>query len=178
MPAAGKSRRTRSGPSSISHRKREAEVEAGGGRETSYMTGGRIFLDTNVLVYLYDTDAPEKQAKATAILEWGFEDVDFAISTQVLQEFYVTVTRKFSKRLSEAEVIVAMQGLGRFLTVQVDVPMIFEAIELGRECQLSFWDALIAQAALSLGCSRLLTEDLQHGRRIGDLTIENPFRLG
>jgi len=68
-----------------------------------------------------------------------------------------------------------MRGLGDFLTVPVTVPLIFDAIELGRRFQISFWDALIAQAALVAGCNRLLTEDLQHGLRIGGLTVENPF---
>jgi predicted nucleic acid-binding protein len=135
----------------------------------------RTFLDTNVLVYLYDTDAPEKQRKARDVLERSPAQADLVISTQVLQEFYVTVTRKFSRSLPEREVLLAMRGLRELATVQVDVEMIFEAIELGRRHQLSFWDALIARAALTAGCSRLLTEDLQHQMRIGDLTIENPF---
>jgi predicted nucleic acid-binding protein len=135
----------------------------------------RTFLDTNVLVYLYDTDAPEKQRMARDVLERSPAQADLVISTQVLQEFYVTVTRKFSRRLPEREVLLAMRGLRELATVQVDVEMIFEAIELGRRHQLSFWDALIVRAALTAGCSRLLTEDLQHQMRIGELTIENPF---
>jgi len=133
----------------------------------------RVFLDTNVLVYLYDADTPERQRKARGVLER--DSVSFVISTQVLQEFYVTVTRKFAKSMAEEDVLIAMRRLRELPTVKVDVPMIFEAIELGRRFQLSFWDALIARAALAAGCSRLLTEDLQHQMRIGDLTVENPF---
>ena len=135
----------------------------------------RVFLDTNVLVYLYDNDAPEKQAKSRSILEQGQERFRVVVSTQVLQEFYVTVTKKLSRFLSEGEILQAMQKLQKFPAVQVNVPMIFDAIELGRRYQISFWDALITQAALVAGCSRLLTEDLQHGLRIGGLTVENPF---
>jgi predicted nucleic acid-binding protein len=135
----------------------------------------RIFLDTNVLVYLYDQDSPEKQAKSRSLLESRSLTADLVISTQVLQEFYVTVTRKFSRYISEEDTVLAMRGLGDFLTVPVTVPLIFDAIELGRRFQISFWDALIAQAALVAGCNRLLTEDLQHGLRIGGLTVENPF---
>jgi predicted nucleic acid-binding protein len=134
----------------------------------------KIFLDTNVLVYLYDRDSPEKRAKSLSVLEQGRESFRLVISTQVLQEFYVTVTRKFSQALSEAEIILAMRKLQEFAAVQVDVPVIFDAIELGKRFQLSFWDALITQAALVAGCTRLLTEDLQHGLRIGSLTVENP----
>lgn len=137
----------------------------------------RVFLDTNVFVYLYDADAPQKQAAARSLLERAAErsDLDLVISTQVLQEFYVTVTRKFAKTMSDRDVLLAMQSLRALPTVQVEVTMIFEAIGLGRRFQLSFWDALIVRAALTAGCSRVLTEDLQHKLRIGDLVIENPF---
>jgi predicted nucleic acid-binding protein len=135
----------------------------------------KTFLDTNILVYLYDTDSPDKQAKSRGVLEQASTQTDIVLSTQVLQEFYVTVTRKFSRKLSEREVLLAMRGLRAFPIVQVDVAMIFEAIELGRRFQFSFWDALIVRAALTAGCSRLLTEDLQHQMRIESLTIENPF---
>jgi predicted nucleic acid-binding protein len=135
----------------------------------------KVFLDTNVLVYLYDRDSPEKRARSISILEQGRESFHLVISTQVLQEFYVTVARKLSKDVSEAEILLAMHKLQGFATIQIDVPLIFDAIDLGKRFQLSFWDALITQAALVAGCTRLLTEDLQHGLRIGNLTIENPF---
>jgi predicted nucleic acid-binding protein len=135
----------------------------------------RIFLDTNVLVYLYDEDAPAKRARALSVLERGRESFRLVISTQVLQEFYVTVSRKLSRRLSEEEILLATRNLRGFPTVQIDVSVIFAAIDLGRRFQISFWDALITQAALVAGCTRLLTEDLQHGLRIGELTVENPF---
>lgn len=136
---------------------------------------GRTFLDTNVLVYLYDADAPEKQRAARRVLEHADDD-GLVISTQVLQEFYVTVTKKFAKRLTQAEILLALKGLRKLPTVQVDVPMIFEAIEVAQRFKISFWDSLIVQAALSAGCALLLTEDLQHDLRIGSLTVENPFR--
>jgi predicted nucleic acid-binding protein len=134
-----------------------------------------VFLDTNVLVYLYDRDSPEKQARSISVLAQGREHFRLVISTQVLQEFYVTVARKFSQVLTEAEILLALRSLQDFSTVQIDVPAIFDAIELRKRFQLSFWDALITQAALAAGCTRLLTEDLQHGLRIGSLTVENPF---
>jgi predicted nucleic acid-binding protein len=135
----------------------------------------KVFLDTNVLVYLYDRDSPEKRARSISILEQGRESFRLVISTQVLQEFYVTVARKLSKDISEAEILLAMHKLRGFATIQINIPLIFDAIDLGKRFQLSFWDALITQAALVAGCTRLLTEDLQHGLRIGNLTIENPF---
>ncbi len=138
---------------------------------------GRVFLDTNVLIYLYDTDAPEKQAVSRAIVQRASKRLDLTavISTQVLQEFYATVTRKFLGKMHENAMLIAMYDLRALPTVQVNVPMIFEAIELSRRFRLSFWDSLIVESATIAGCSRLLTEDLQHQMRIGDLVVENPF---
>jgi predicted nucleic acid-binding protein len=135
----------------------------------------KCFVDTNVFVYLYDVDSPDKQARAKSILGSALAGIELVISTQVLQEFYVTANRKF-QFLSDREILQAMNDLADLSTVKIDVRIIFEAIEIGRRFQLSFWDALIVQAALSAGCSSLLTEDLQHGQRIGNLVVENPFR--
>jgi len=147
---------------------------AAGGRETSSMNG-RAFLDTNIFVYLYDSDQPDKQARARTLVERFGLSGEIVISTQVLQEFFATVTRKFARQLSEEQILLATRNLGRLPVVQVNVEMIFEAIELRRRIQLSFWDSLILQAALDSECSLLVTEDLQHGQRIGSLTVENPF---
>jgi predicted nucleic acid-binding protein len=136
---------------------------------------GRVFLDTNILVYLYDSDAPEKQERARSILERDGASAEITISTQVLQEFYVTVARKFAKRLSEEEALLATRSLCELSLVQVDVALIFDAIRLARRHQLSLWDALIIEAALKAECETLLTEDLQNGQRFGRLRIENPF---
>jgi predicted nucleic acid-binding protein len=135
----------------------------------------RVFLDTNVLVYLYDSDAPEKQKRARLLLERHGLPGAAIISTQVLQEFYVTVTRKLAKKLSDEETLLATRSLSRLPLIQVDAAMIFDAIGLAREIKVSFWDALIIQSALRAGCETLFTEDLQDGRRVGSLRIENPF---
>jgi predicted nucleic acid-binding protein len=135
----------------------------------------KVFLDTNIFVYLYDSDQPDKQARARALVERFGLSGEIVISTQVLQEFHVSVTRKFARRLSEEQILLATRSLGRLPVVQVNVGMIFEAISLGRRFQLSFWDSLILQAALDSECRLLLSEDLQHGQRIGGLTVENPF---
>jgi predicted nucleic acid-binding protein len=136
---------------------------------------GRVFLDTNVLVYLYDTDAPEKQARARTLLEEHGLAGNAFLSTQVLQEFYVNVARKFARQLSHEEALRATENLSRLPLVQIHTSLILDAISLRRDLQLSFWDALIVRAALEAGCERLLTEDMQPGRRIGELRIENPF---
>ena len=135
----------------------------------------RVFLDTNVLVYLYDEDAPAKQARAAFLLkEYGPSGAAF-LSTQVLQEFYVTVTRKLAKPLAKDRALAAVRNFAQLPTVRIDVSTILAAIQLSQDHQVSFWDGLIIRSALDAGCTRLFTEDLQSGRQLGGLRIENPF---
>jgi predicted nucleic acid-binding protein len=135
----------------------------------------RVFLDTNVLIYLYDTDASRKQEIARQILAEHGVAGTACISTQVVQEFYVTLTRKFARRLAEEQVLYATHRLRALSMTRVDLALIFAAIDLSRQHKISFWDALIVEAALEAGCTRLLTEDLQHGWRVRNLQVENPF---
>ena len=137
----------------------------------------RVFLDTNVLVYLFDRDAPTKQKKAREILESQGGTGTIVISTQVLEEFYVNVTRKLGKPLSEQEAEGAVRDFALLDVVEIDLPMVLRAIAGARTHRLSLWDALIVESAQARACRRLLTEDLQHGRQFGALRIENPFRL-
>jgi predicted nucleic acid-binding protein len=136
----------------------------------------RVFFDTNIFVYLFDRDAPDKQRISRNLLDEHGKESRIVLSMQVLQEFYVTVTRKLALPLAPAEAEGATRGLSVFPVVQTDPQMIFRAIALSQEEQLSFWDALIIRAALEGDCSQLLSEDLQHGRRFESLTIENPYR--
>ncbi len=138
----------------------------------------RVFLDTNVLVYLFDTDAPAKQRQARSILAGTAEGVagaELVLSTQVLQEFYVAVTRKLARPVSGADALAAMESLCELPVVQVDPQMVLAAAAGSQRRSLSFWDALIVEAAIAGGCSRLLTEGLQHEQAFNDLRIENPF---
>lgn len=133
----------------------------------------RAFVDTNVLVYLFDRDAPAKRRRAREIIvELGPRLI---LSTQVLQEFYVSVTSKLATPLSPAEAEAAVRDLVALDTVGVDVALILAAIVTSRRRRTSFWDALIIEAARSRGCQRLLSEDLQPGGTFGDLRVENPF---
>lgn len=97
------------------------------------------------------------------------------ISTQVLQEFYVTVTRKLGKPLPKPEAEAAVRRLAALSVVDTDVDLVLAAVTSSRRHRISYWDALIVEAALRGECRRLLTEDLQHGRRFAGLTVENPF---
>ena len=112
---------------------------------------GSVFFDTNVLIYLYDTDSPQKQDKAKALLEEHGVSGNAFLSTQVLQEFYVNVSRKFARQLSHEDALEATTSLSRLPLVQVDVPLILAAVSLGKQVQVHFWDALIIQAALRAG---------------------------
>lgn len=133
----------------------------------------KVFVDTNVFVYLFDRDARVKRARAAALVEEEAEAI--VISTQVLQEFYVTVTRKLGKPLPEPEAGAAVRRLAALSVVDTDVDLVLAAVTSSRRHRISYWDALIVEAALRGECRRLLTEDLQHGRRFGDLMVENPF---
>lgn len=136
---------------------------------------GRTFVDTNVLLYAHDASETEKQPIARALLEVLWVDRSGVLSTQVLQEFYVVATRKFTPpmRRSEARELVALYAT--WSVVQVDVGLIVDAAALEERAQLSFWDALIVEAARRAGATRLVSEDLQDGRRIAGLVIDNPF---
>lgn len=136
----------------------------------------RAFLDTNIVVYLFDDDSPERQARAGEILRADGETMELVLSTQVLQEFYVAVTRKLERPLAKEDALIAVQSLIELTVTQLDPDMIVSAIELSQAHSVSFWDALIVQTALSSGCQRLLTEDMQDGLRFGDLLVENPFQ--
>ena len=139
-------------------------------------TGDRTFVDTNVLVYAHYAFEARKQPVARALLEELWASRSGALSTQVLQEFYVVATRKFDPPMSRpaAREIVALYGT--WPLVRTDLPLILAASQLEERHALSFWDALIVEAARRVGATRLVTEDLQGERRIGGVRIENPFR--
>lgn len=136
----------------------------------------RTFFDTNVLVYLFDADSPDKQARAREALRERPERGVVVVSTQVLQEFFVTVTRKLARPLPAAEAEAALHRLMELLVVQVDPDQILAAAVSSRRDRISFWDALILTAAAVAGCEEVLSEDLQHGRSFGRVRIVNPFR--
>jgi predicted nucleic acid-binding protein len=135
----------------------------------------KVFFDTNVLVYLFDGSAPAKQRRAQQLLEEHTHNGEILLSTQVLQEFYVVVTRKLSVPLQPATAQDATRELAVMPSVRIDVPLILAAIQLSRDRQLSFWDALIVQAAIHGGATKLYSEDLQAGQVFETLTVENPF---
>ena len=134
------------------------------------------FVDTNVLVYAHDRSEVSKQPVARGLLEGLWANRTGVLSTQILQEFYVVATRKFDPPLSRRAAREIVVLYGTWPLVQIDLPLILMASELEERHKLSFWDALVVEAARRAGAARLVTEDLHDERAIGGVRIENPFR--
>ena len=133
------------------------------------------FVDTNVLAYAHDRSETAKQPVARTLLEGLWRDRAGVLSTQVLQELYVVTTRRFDPPLPGAAARELVVLYASWPVVHVDIPLIVAASELEERHTLSFWDALVVEAARRAGATRLVTEDLQAGRTIGGVTVENPF---
>jgi predicted nucleic acid-binding protein len=142
------------------------------------MSVDRSFFDTNVLVYIFDQDSPAQQARAREIFEEHARTGLLTLSPQVLQEFYVTVTRKLARPLSPEAALAAVTHLNTFPLVPVDGGTILRAVQLHQSATLSFWDAMIVQVAMEGNCKRVFSEDMQNGRRFGEMVIVNPFANG
>jgi predicted nucleic acid-binding protein len=133
------------------------------------------FVDTNVLLYAISREPGEQQKREIA------NDLlrarDLALSVQVLQEFYVQATRSSrADALPHEQASRLVEAFARFPVQPVTLPLVMAATEAHMRFQLSYWDAAIIEAARLLGCSEVLSEDLQHGRQFGDLRVANPFR--
>jgi predicted nucleic acid-binding protein len=134
----------------------------------------RSFFDTNILVYADDKRAPAKQSRAIDLVAEHRRDGTGVISVQVLQEYFVTVTRKLNVDSPLARRKVEI--LSEFDVVVPEVADILAAIDLHRLHAFSFWDALVLRAAQQAGCRVLLSEDFQEGREIDGIQVVNPFR--
>jgi predicted nucleic acid-binding protein len=135
----------------------------------------RTFVDTNVLLYAYDASETAKQPVARATLDSLWADRTGAISSQVLQEFYNAATRKLNPPVSRADAREIIDLYTAWPVVLLEPALTLAATRIEEEHQLSFWDALVVEAARVAGAQRLLTEDMQHGRVIEGVRIENPF---
>lgn len=134
----------------------------------------RSFLDTNILVYTDAVDAPAKKRRALELLAEQRLARTGVVSLQVLQEYFVTATRKLAVEADVARRKV--QLFANYHLVVLDVDDVLAAIDLHRLHQISFWDALVVRAAKEGGCSVLYSEDFQAGRSIDGIRIVNPFR--
>jgi len=135
----------------------------------------REFVDANVLVYAFDSSAGRKQAAARQLLERLWNSGTGHLSVQVLQEFFVTVTRKVARPLSIDE---ATERVREFALWRVFAPTaedVLGAIGLQQQARLSFWDAMIVRAAAESGCDLLWTEDLGDGQLLRGVRVQDPF---
>jgi len=137
-----------------------------------------VFVDTNVLVYAHDSADLQKATAAIALLTELWAEGTGAVSTQVLQEFYSVATGKLRPPMSAAEARQVVADYAEWAVVETNPQLILSATFLHEYDQVSFGDALIVEAALLAGADTLLTEDLQDGRRFGELTVRNPFLAG
>ena len=124
---------------------------------------------------MFDGDAEEKKSVVRSLYESGVVRGDAVISTQVLQEFYVTVTRKVGSPLADDVAESVVRDLALLPVVQIDAPLILAAIGRARRHSLTLWDSLIIEGAIAGGATTLYSEDLQDGLHIGGLTVRNPF---
>lgn len=142
------------------------------------VNGARQFVDTNVLVYAHDTSAGEKHERAAELVRSLWESRQGCLSVQVLQEFYVSVTRKVASPLDMDQAQRLVRDLS-FWHIQIpDAGDVLGAIDLQRRYQLSFWDAMIVRSAAECGCQIIWSEDLQHGQEYIDMRLVNPFLEG
>lgn len=131
------------------------------------------FLDTNVLVYAASA-APEDASRREKALEL-VEGTDFGLSAQVLQELYVTLTRKIRVPLAPERAVALLDELRVFPMVKTDYPLIISAVELSLRYGISYWDAAILEAARVLEAPVVFSEDLSHGQEYGPVRVVNPF---
>lgn len=136
----------------------------------------KTFIDTNVLIYAHDADSGEKHRIARELLRELWLDRTGVLSPQVLQEFYVNVTRKIPRPLTKpiARGIIDNYSVWCIDTTAVEIANAFRIEDASKR---SFWDALICASAAKAGVHRLFSEDLNPGQSIAGIRIENPFRL-
>jgi predicted nucleic acid-binding protein len=134
------------------------------------------FVDTNILIYAEDRDAKGKHEVARTLIVDLWESREGVVSVQVLQEFYVNVTKKLKKPLTVAKAKDIIEEYLTWTVVDNTGRLVLDAIDLQRKTQLSFWDSLIVQAAIQSGCDRLYSEDMNAGQRFGPVTLVNPFK--
>lgn len=137
----------------------------------------RFFLDTNVFIYQFDDREPEKTSRASQLVDAAIASRRGVVSYQVVQEFFSVGFSRFEIPLSKSDAEEYFSLVFKPLLAVHSSPALFlEALRIHAEHRFSWYDSLIVAAAQQADCSLLYTEDMQHGRRVGDLRIENPFR--
>ena len=139
--------------------------------------GGKLkaFVDTDVVLYAFDTGAGEKRDKALALFGDLWRTGNGCLSVQVLQEFYVNATRKLSSPLPSETAKRIVASLSRWEVHAPTTEDVLQAIDLQKRDRLSFWDAMIVGSAGKLGCRVIYSEDLNAGQVIAGVRVVNPF---
>lgn len=135
----------------------------------------KCFLDTNILVYAAAGRGAEEKKRKRALELIEHEEV--GLSAQVLQEFYVAVTRKIEVTLSADKALEWIEQLDAFPCLAVDASLVKIAAEISERYQISYWDAAIVAAADASGATTLYSEDLNDGQQYGAVRVTNPFRV-
>ena len=131
------------------------------------------FVDTNIFIYAASRDPADEER--TKIARDILENQNIALSTQVLQEFYVTAIKPHKLALSDVEAETYLDAWKRFPVQSITVGVVEDAIYLSRRYQISYWDGAILAAARHLSCEVLFSEDLNHGQTYDGVTVINPF---
>ena len=135
----------------------------------------KVFVDRTILVYAHDVDAGEKRAIAEHVLRQLWQDESGVLSTQVLQEFYVTLTQKIATPVSRRDARELINAYRVWPVTTLDAGDVVAASEVEERLGINFWDATIVVAALKSGAAVLLSEKLHPGRGISGLEVRNPF---
>jgi predicted nucleic acid-binding protein len=134
----------------------------------------KTFIDTNVLIYAHDLDQKEKRSIAQRLLIELLKNRSGVLSPQVLQEFYVNVTRKIAKPLTKRAAREIVEDF-RVWCIDTTAIEVTTAFRIEDEAKISFWDAMICASALKAGAEVILSEDMNSGQKVAGIRIENPF---
>ena len=135
----------------------------------------REFVDANILVYAFDASAGRKQQAARRLLERLWDSRAGCVSVQVLQEFFVTVTKKVAKPLSIEQATSHVREFAAWSVFSPTAGDALAAIGLHAQAKLGFWDAMIVRAAAESACDILWTEDVSDGQVLQGVRVRNPF---
>ena len=135
---------------------------------------GRVFLDTNIIVYAHDFDEPHKQTIAKDLLSCALRKRKGVISTQVMGETFVSLIKKIG--IEPADATDEIRKLTRFRVVELSAALVLRGLEIKAQFGLSYWDSLIIAAAERASCKVIFSEDLNDGQTYGSVLVMNPFK--
>ena len=135
----------------------------------------KYFIDTNILVYANDNSELQKSKISRDIIFHGIKNDNIVMSTQVLSEFYVTVTKKIKQVLTPAKAKKEIELLKCIEQIEININLILKAIDISDKYRLSYWDSLIVSAAIRAKCSIIYSEDLNSGQKIESIKVINPY---